>query len=316
MTADEIKKLIEIEKRNFWETETKGKEIDDVIMFAINKAYLDMQPRTIKGLGKVTDFKDCICEMLKNEFAEYFYQTKKDEEEFKLEHHRMCKNFLKYANEKLRQHGVEELSYGKAQKVVNMIFKYLYCTKEYGEEKKEYFSYCHMPLDSFSLEWIYRALIKNNENIQEYENIQQLLGDGVFTKKDKYIKKDAIGSWSSLEYRPKFANKCTYSFYEELLEKEFVSKYNRRISALELDFYVWPRMRMILFAEHFLKTFKDEENDKEDFEISNNEKSQSEEEVNKYALENLDATLIEKLQHIKEITESAMAGIGVSNKWF
>lgn len=42
MTADEIKKLIEIEKRNFWETETKGKEIDDVIMFAINKAYLDM----------------------------------------------------------------------------------------------------------------------------------------------------------------------------------------------------------------------------------------------------------------------------------
>ena len=100
-------------------------------------------------------------------------------------------------------------------------------------------------------------MIKNNENIQEYkytDNEQPLLGDGVFTKNEKCIKKDAIGSWSSLEYEPKFADKCTYSFYNKLLQKT-VEEYNVEISPLELDFYVWPRMQKILAAEAFIKVF-------------------------------------------------------------
>lgn len=191
----------------------------------------------------------------------YKYLCDGNIDEFDEQHHNWCKCFMEY----------QGMKYGQAQKIVNMAFKYMYCIWYGKEEYKEYLEKCepcHMPLDSFSLEWIYRALIKNNEKIQEYkytDNKQPLLGDGVFTKNKKCIKKDAIGSWSSLEYEAEFADKCTYSFYNKLLQKtvdEYFRECNVKISPLELDFYVWPRMQKILAAEAFIKAFGADKDEK------------------------------------------------------
>lgn len=63
------------------------------------------------------------------------------------------------------------------------------------------------------------------------------------------------------------------------------------------------------FSGSFYKTFKDEENHTEDSDNSNNENSQNDEYINEYVLENLDATVLEKLQQVKQITGSAMGRI-------
>ena len=70
-------------------------------------------------------------------------------------------------------------------------------------------------------------------------------------------------------------------------------------------------MQMILSAEAFIKTFKEEENHNED---SDNLNKQNAERANKYALVNLDNTLREKLQQVNQITESAIARINISNE--
>ncbi len=44
--------------------------------------------------------------------------------------------------------------YGQAQKVINMAFKYLYCCSG-AELYKEKFEPCHMPLDQYTLTWLF-----------------------------------------------------------------------------------------------------------------------------------------------------------------
>lgn len=257
ITKDPFKKYLNLNSKEDLNKEEK-------ILFcadALYQGYLDAC-RTFKGQEKINKIEIENKKPVKTENNKlwsiavdiYRYLCDGNVDEFDEQHHNWCKCFMEY----------QGMKYGQAQKIVNMAYKYMYCIWYGKEEYKEYLKKCepcHMPLDSFSLEWIYRALIKNNEKIQEYkytDNKQPLLGDGVFTKNEKCIKKDAIGSWSSLEYEAEFADKCTYSFYNKLLQKtvdEYSGECNVKISPLELDFYVWPRMQKILAAEAFIKAF-------------------------------------------------------------
>lgn len=71
--------------------------------------------------------------------------------EFDKRHEELCKIWTGKLSDN------EHLStYGMAQKVVNMAFKYLYCCADadnYAKDDNNYFKYCHVPLDTFTLEW-------------------------------------------------------------------------------------------------------------------------------------------------------------------
>ena len=163
------------------------------------------------------------------------------------------------------------------------------------------------------MEWINRCYIKG-KNLKKYAkdfddtvwNQKSLKKEVYSLKQDK--EKGPIGSWSTLErgIDEEKSLKCTYQFYVKLLHDELGD-----VSPLLVDFYVWPRMQMILSAEAFIKTFKEEENHNED---SDNLNKQNAERANKYALVNLDNTLREKLQQVNQITESAIARINISNE--
>lgn len=115
--------------------------------------------------------------------------------------------------------------YGKAQKIVNMMFKHLYCMN-FGENQKgdksdwivldrNYFIHCHMPLDSFTLDWLHRK-------------------DG-----------EAVCEWSNLEYNSnKNQGKAStdYTKYLDRVKKQFSS--NKGITAFEAEFYIWPQMQI------------------------------------------------------------------------
>ena len=230
-------------------------------------------------------------------------------------HHFLCDELIADFKNTDTKYGIE-ITYGHAQKIINMAFKYLYCLLYKIDSDK--FKDCHMPLDSFSLEWINRCYIKGND-LKKYKNFfDGSVWNKNALKKDKLVysmkqsEKGPIGSWSTLEYGKDENLKCTYQFYVKLLRDEL----GEDISPLWVDFYVWPRMQMILSAEAFIKTFKDEENHTKDSDNLHNQNSQNDEYVNKYALGNLDDTVFEKLQQVKQITESAMARIGISNEYF
>ncbi len=134
--------------------------------------------------------------------------------------------------------GENKMSFGQAQKIVNMAFKYLYCLVELSTDEPNYssdmlkkFSACHMPLDGIMLEWLRR--------------------------KDSTIKKTKIGAWSKMnngENEEDAEGEYTYSFYCKKIDG--ICK-KSCTTPLQLDFENWEEMSLILAAEEFLKHFDD-----------------------------------------------------------
>lgn len=109
---------------------------------AVYEAYLDIC-RTCKGIGNSGDDKDAVFQNLAQQLERLIRTGVNNQDEFENEHENLCGSFISGF------HGFE-MNYGKAQKVVNMAFKYLYCCDGCDNTV---FQYCHMPLDSKTLTW-------------------------------------------------------------------------------------------------------------------------------------------------------------------
>lgn len=279
---DEVNKFKASINKGF--KEMMDKEInEDVVEEAMYSGYLDTcRTINLKNISKENkDQKKLIKAIFKKKENVPFKIVKvltgkiNSQESFDNEHKELCED-LKNNFEKS---GIKIFD-GQAQKIINMTFKYLYCIDSIN---KEHFRNCHMPLDRFTLEWIYRACIFEKNLKPKFEE-EAVVGD--VWKKEGKVKKGAMGSWSSMEYSKKSDDKkCTYLFYLTLLswEKEL---YLGKLSLLEFDFYIWPRMQKIIAAEEFIKAFNDDDN-----EIK----------CEDYKLENLECTLQNKLKKVREI---------------
>lgn len=133
---------------------------------AVKNAYKDFTPRTVHLLDKnidpakvkeVDEKRKEVLGWLSEEFSNLFRNTSADFD-FHKWHHETCESFLDKFDDAIE--GVyQEIKYGKAQKIVNMTFKYLYCFG--GAEKyNNIFEQCHMPIDSFTLNWYWLEIIK------------------------------------------------------------------------------------------------------------------------------------------------------------
>lgn len=212
---------------------------DKQILFcadALYQGYLDAC-RTFKGQEKINKIK------VENEkpvgtennklwsIADdiYKYLCDGNVDEFDEQHHNWCKCFMEY----------QGMKYGQAQKIINMAFKYMYCLLyEVDKVDKDVFKKCHMPLDSFSLEWLRRR--DNNFPIK-------------------------VDAWSKLNYEE-------YELCRDRIKNLLKDKEDPQITPLQADIIVWEKMKIILAAEEFLhtidnqityKVLKGEDNDQE-----------------------------------------------------
>ncbi len=138
------------------ETQSWSIEKPADVFEAVCLAYVDMMPRTIAGLkGKFgSSVKKKCCNYLSSELSEYFRNEQPQiQNDFDDWHSQTCHDFLEILNDKLREKELKEQEYGKAQKIVNMSFKYLYCFDDM-DQKRDWFTFCHMPLDKFTLNWL------------------------------------------------------------------------------------------------------------------------------------------------------------------
>lgn len=219
-------------------------EEDKVYVDALYQGYLDAC-RTFKWEKDGKDNKEYIREIFEEkeivgEMKNYLRADKL--ESFDEIHKKICVNLIEKCKERTN------MTYGQAQKIINMAFKYLYCCK-HDSEMEERFKACHMPLDSFSLEWFKRKFKeKFFSNPDSYSENNRELPENLFTKKgEKKLKAESIGSWSSMQTWEEDCKKqeYPYEFYAHVI-KQYCKE--NSITPLQLDFIVWSKMQKIMAA--------------------------------------------------------------------
>lgn len=134
---------------------------------------------------------------------------------------KLCYDFRNNLNEKRKMVKTEEyaaISFGQAQKMINLTIKYLYC---YGDSEnfKDRFELCHAPMDS-----IMEKSVGNELAILNYP--------GEYTSKTKYC------AWTALELE----NVYIYEAYRDgtiFLAKYASFQLEKDVIPLEIDFYLW-----------------------------------------------------------------------------
>lgn len=162
-------------------------DVKDVVL-AVDKAYIDMTPRTITGLGlsedkiksatkKSLEYKDLINlktnliqemkENLAKHIVEKVFKVNKFDDTI---HHELCDNFIsdfqnkidtlnnqillvKKLDDGIKRIDRDKITYGKAQKIVNMAMKYLYFFDDAIIYKKTVFENCHMAIDEYIMKY-------------------------------------------------------------------------------------------------------------------------------------------------------------------
>ena len=171
----------------------------DHVLHAIEKAYIAMSPRTL-GRGKVkgakisTKDRNHILSNLADKFVGYFSSLVKSEKEFNEWHSQTCNEFMDSFNNLLKKSKYTRImNYGKAQKIVNVAFKYLYMFLESAETYPQYFDFCHFTIDKHTLKWYNKYNVGapytkswSNMSEKEYFRIQ----NEIFT----YIRKTTSGT--------------------------------------------------------------------------------------------------------------------------
>lgn len=246
-----------------------------------------MQPKgTNKSLTNETKKREYIEKIMQDsivcQIREYLNNPKSAS--FDILHETLCTNLKEcFSKEKIN------VTYGQAQKIVNMAFKYLYCIYyKYGNFNDAQFTDCHMPIDSFSIEWFKRCF-KYDDFSNEKEALK--LEEKLF-KKDKngklLLKADLIGAWSSMDsINNTQGEKYPYEFYRDKI-KAYCKERDNINSPLELDFFVWSKMKKIMEAEAFINIWG-----------GTVEAEDKKSELEKYDIDKLEKILNNKVDKIK-----------------
>ena len=132
----------------------------DHVLHAVEKAYIAMSPRTL-GKGKLKGAKisprnkAIVLSKLAAVFVDYFKSSAPaTQADFDKWHEKTCNDFCNDFNTVLRTSNYKKrMKYGKAQKIVNIAFKYLYLFCDIVPENPGHFTFCHFAIDSITLVW-------------------------------------------------------------------------------------------------------------------------------------------------------------------
>ena len=161
----------------------------NALRHCILKAYPDMQFRTMNGLGAVLSsckikakeqVVNCLTEALYNYFAHGINKTFDDW------HKEVCDKI----SQTFKAHTGMDLPFGKAQKLVNISFKYAFCLND-ADLYLSKFQRCHMALDSIVLKWYaqsnHMAELRGIEEDAELE-VRRMIRDRGFIS-NKYLER-------------------------------------------------------------------------------------------------------------------------------
>ena len=226
---------------------------EEAIKIALKMAFPDITPRTMTRENwndlvafdklpeelynyKEKDQSEAYGVIIKNWFC--LSEENIKDKEFDKIHCNACDTVVEFL--KCNGYTEESATYGKAQKVVNMMFKHLFCLamKDDGTvEKEKHFEFCHMALDSFTLEWLKRTKDSKKSNIV----------------------KGKVDSWSAIQksstetYTKKSKDKeLTFYSYKTLVNmiRDIIPQKDYPcLTPFQAEFIIWPEIQLHLAAE-------------------------------------------------------------------
>lgn len=193
----------------------------DDILLACEDVYSSGIIFPLLAKRKGLDVSVPLADLAKRLF-DYFRTTVKspyDETEFDEFHEKACDTFLQLINAIRSIKGYAPLHYGSAQKMINMVFKYLACYSDYTTYE-DCFEHCHMPIDSRILCKLKKTYSIPNVNCYFYAKI---CGGATFEGK----------SWTKFD-------KTTYGDLLKITRTTIAkdSKYTGK-TLLEIEFEIW-----------------------------------------------------------------------------
>ena len=182
------------------------------VLRALERAYRDMQPRTFKKNmpnARIDALaRKSVLFGLAKKFVEYFKGVFfSSQEQFDEWHEEICYSFVDEFNTKvMRPSGYKDIEYGKAQKIVNITFKFLYLFCDIEEGEPSHFKFCHFAIDSINLKWY----------------------------KKHIDAKCSVGNWSDM----------TYSEYIDIQIRirNYISKNMTDKTPFEAEFEIWSEL--------------------------------------------------------------------------
>lgn len=258
--------------KSFWDGRNKsGVELSfnkDGKKEAINRAIGDLMERTLKRRDEAKGNRDEeIRKALLPKLNEWFEkpEIKITEKEFDKWHNKACDAVLEvlqrfYTNNDYLKTPVQ---YGKAQKIVNMTMKGMYCLKG-ADAYEKHFKFCHMALDSFTLEWFKRYIARQWFNSKKERGLQiKVTTDGgSFPKWSNlnYTQNSLELTYEQYEQTPDVRlddnKKYHYMFFVKTIRAYFdpTNKNNQYsgLTPLQAEFCIWPEMKLRMATEAFL----------------------------------------------------------------
>ena len=126
--------------------------------YAIAKAHTDMSRR---ATGHKPEIQEESIRWLANRFKKLSPFAYKKQEDFDNWHEDTCNAYCAELNSfAVRKDFSFVMTYGRAQKVLNMTFKYLYCTSAYKAHVEKIIPFLHMTLDGYTLRWYKEVVVK------------------------------------------------------------------------------------------------------------------------------------------------------------
>ena len=318
-------------RKVFWDGKIRKTQYewgDPGIKIAIKRAFADLTARTMTRRKDVVgteneiknnEFHEKICEepyLFLDKIKEWFEADHSSAEEkeglYDVWHGEACEIVIAFLK---TQYVEADATYGKAQKIVNMTMKNLFClegAREHDDNGK--FDCCHMALDSFTLEWFWRSC-------GGYAGCCRESG-----KTDKKIYKGMIGSWSKIK-NPKGKDTFTvtveknsgktekkefytYDFFVKAIRNYFDSSENKYngLNAFKAEFYIWPEIQLHLAAEAVILQLNEDYHDDSEEPLSENggKKKTDEKELKEKSIE-------EKLKEMKEAIDEHLKALEVNS---
>ena len=222
--------------RAFWDGNGRSIDDQDGRRMAIARATRDLMARTLRRTAPGTeDFTKGVTDALLPRIDEWFLRPQESvsEDAFDDWHRKACEEMLTVLRTFYTNQDGTAVAYGKAQKIVNMTMKGLYCL-EGAWEMEGHFQYCHMALDSFILEWFCRQVMPwYNRN----------------EKNKVKLKKTAMVSWSMI---PEGSQTVPYGYdtYVRHIRDYFKSEHPYDgLTPLQAEFFIWSEIQLAIAAE-------------------------------------------------------------------
>lgn len=207
--------------------------------FVVNgEAYRDFSSRTIKGIKKedTEEARKWLAEKIYdyiNDIGDDFFKSVDDQKDFDSWHKRICCEFCRIVKEK----SGFDIAAGKAQKILNMALKYVFCFADSGSALRK-FEYCHMALDHYTLELWFCHNVKPWYNEQESKEL---------TNGNK-ITNGMISNWSNLAYENEVSlktDKLSYIAIQKIIREYLEHNPNPApLTPFQKEFYIWKEEQL------------------------------------------------------------------------